>query len=92
MIVGPLLLELGMLPQVTAATGAFMVLFSSSLAVAQFALLHMIPLYTGERESQLREAIFQVPPVLQPGDADKGPPLRCLKLAAMSDDESGVEC
>ena len=48
MIVGPLLLELGMLPQVTAATGAFMVLFSSSLAVAQFALLHMIPLYTGE--------------------------------------------
>ncbi|GAQ79300.1 hypothetical protein KFL_000280050 [Klebsormidium nitens] len=46
MIVGPLLLELGMLPQVTAATGAFMVLFSSSLAVAQFALLHMIPLYT----------------------------------------------
>jgi hypothetical protein len=63
MIVGPLLLELGMLPQVTAATGAFMVLFSSSLAVAQFALLNMIPLYTGELTAS-RSFLAFPPPVL----------------------------
>lgn len=65
MIVGPLLLELGMLPQVTAATGAFMVLFSSSLAVAQFALLNMIPLYTGELRAPRSFLPFPLPVFLE---------------------------
>eukprot|EP00897_Mesotaenium_endlicherianum_P011051 jgi/Mesen1/9975/ME000072S09390 len=49
MIICPLLLELGILPEVTAATGAFMVLFSSSMSVAEFYLLGRIPLEYGEQ-------------------------------------------
>eukprot|EP00271_Cylindrocystis_brebissonii_P018132 TRINITY_DN499_c0_g1_i1.p1 TRINITY_DN499_c0_g1~~TRINITY_DN499_c0_g1_i1.p1 ORF type:complete len:371 (-),score=79.91 TRINITY_DN499_c0_g1_i1:1765-2877(-) len=44
MVIGPLLLEMGMQAQATAATGALMVLFSSSMAVAQFGILHLVPL------------------------------------------------
>ncbi|GLI68507.1 hypothetical protein VaNZ11_012951, partial [Volvox africanus] len=39
MVMGPLLLHLGLHPQVTAATSGAMVLFSSSAALAQFALM-----------------------------------------------------
>lgn len=43
MIISPLLLEMGMHPQVTAATCSYMVFFSSSLSVVQFWLLGRIP-------------------------------------------------
>eukprot|EP00270_Netrium_digitus_P001870 TRINITY_DN12074_c0_g1_i2.p1 TRINITY_DN12074_c0_g1~~TRINITY_DN12074_c0_g1_i2.p1 ORF type:complete len:551 (+),score=108.67 TRINITY_DN12074_c0_g1_i2:195-1847(+) len=43
MVVSPMLLDIGVLPQVTAATTAFMVLFSSSLSVAEFAMLKRLP-------------------------------------------------
>lgn len=43
MIISPLLLEMGMHPQVTAATCSYMVFFSSSLSVIQFWLLGRIP-------------------------------------------------
>jgi len=39
MVVGPLMLELGVHPQVTAATSAVMVLFSSSAASAQLLMM-----------------------------------------------------
>lgn len=35
MIKGPLMLEMGMIPQVSAATAAFMILFTSSATTAQ---------------------------------------------------------
>ena len=41
MVVGPLMLEMGMLPTVSAATSAFMILFTSSSTVVQFLLLGM---------------------------------------------------
>lgn len=44
MIINPLLIEIGMHPQLTAATTAFMVFFSSSLSVLQFWLLGRLPL------------------------------------------------
>ncbi|KAG0581448.1 hypothetical protein KC19_4G252700 [Ceratodon purpureus] len=44
MIINPLLIEIGMHPQLTAATTAFMVFFSSSLSVVQFWLLGRLPL------------------------------------------------
>ncbi|EFJ18746.1 hypothetical protein SELMODRAFT_55219, partial [Selaginella moellendorffii] len=43
MLISPILLEMGMPPQVTAATSAFMVFFSSSLSVAQYWLMGRIP-------------------------------------------------
>ncbi|GFR44449.1 hypothetical protein Agub_g5660, partial [Astrephomene gubernaculifera] len=42
MVMGPLMLHLGVHPQVTAATSGAMVLFSSSSALTQFALLHRL--------------------------------------------------
>ncbi|GIL89672.1 hypothetical protein Vretimale_16642 [Volvox reticuliferus] len=42
MVMGPLLLQIGVHPQVTAASSGAMVLFSSSAAVIQFALLHRL--------------------------------------------------
>ena len=42
MIQGPLLLHMGVLPQVAAATTSFLVLFTSSIVVLQYALLNMI--------------------------------------------------
>ncbi|CAI5465055.1 unnamed protein product [Closterium sp. Yama58-4] len=44
MVMGPVLLELGMLPQVSSATSSFIVLFSSSLSVLEFYLLGRIPI------------------------------------------------
>ncbi|KAG0589973.1 hypothetical protein KC19_1G060700 [Ceratodon purpureus] len=44
MVMNPLLIEIGMHPQVTAATTAFMVFFSSSLSVVEFWLLGRIPM------------------------------------------------
>ncbi|GBG68733.1 hypothetical protein CBR_g3275 [Chara braunii] len=43
MVICPLLLELGFEPQVTSATGIFIVLFSSSMSVAEYGLLGRIP-------------------------------------------------
>eukprot|EP00899_Mesostigma_viride_P002891 jgi/Mesvir1/12602/Mv17928-RA.3 len=43
MIMGPVLLQCGVLPEVTAATSAFMVFFSSTMATLQFALLGGLP-------------------------------------------------
>ncbi|KAJ7538545.1 hypothetical protein O6H91_11G053800 [Diphasiastrum complanatum] len=44
MIINPILLEIGMLPQVAAATSALLVFFSSSLSVVQFWLMGRIPI------------------------------------------------
>jgi uncharacterized membrane protein YfcA len=44
---GPLLLELGLLPQTTAATSAFMVLLTSSATTFQFIMLDLLPLDYG---------------------------------------------
>eukprot|EP00850_Spirogloea_muscicola_P010048 SM000058S18478 [mRNA] locus=s58:105419:109295:+ [translate_table: standard] len=44
MVMGPVLLELGILPQVTCATTAFIVVFSSSMSVAEFYLMGRIPI------------------------------------------------
>ncbi|CAI7743805.1 unnamed protein product [Closterium sp. NIES-54] len=44
MVMGPVLLELGMLPQVSSGTSSFIVLFSSSLSVLEFYLLGRIPI------------------------------------------------
>jgi len=41
MVIGPLMLEMGMLPTVSAATSAFMILFTSSSTVVQFILIGM---------------------------------------------------
>ncbi|EFJ52610.1 hypothetical protein VOLCADRAFT_85767 [Volvox carteri f. nagariensis] len=42
MVMGPLLLQIGVHPQVTAASSGAMVLFSSSAALIQFVLLHRL--------------------------------------------------
>ncbi|CAI6008516.1 unnamed protein product [Closterium sp. NIES-65] len=44
MVMGPVLLELNIPPQVTSATSTFIVVFSSSLSVVEFYLLGRIPL------------------------------------------------
>ncbi|MEW5296758.1 MAG: hypothetical protein WDW36_000016 [Sanguina aurantia] len=44
MLMGPLLLEMGIIPQVTSATSSVMVLFSSSAALIQFAILRLVNL------------------------------------------------
>eukprot|EP00850_Spirogloea_muscicola_P016300 SM000131S26730 [mRNA] locus=s131:223887:227709:- [translate_table: standard] len=44
MVMGPVLLELGILPQVTCATTAFIVVFSSSMSVVEFYLMGRIPI------------------------------------------------
>ncbi|KAF3320482.1 Sulfite exporter TauE/SafE [Carex littledalei] len=43
-ILGPLLLELGVIPQVASATATFVMMFSSSLSVVEFYLLHRFPI------------------------------------------------
>lgn len=43
-ILGPLLLELGCIPQVASATATFVMMFSSSLSVVEFYFLHRFPL------------------------------------------------
>ncbi|KAK1325847.1 hypothetical protein QJS10_CPA01g00667 [Acorus calamus] len=43
-ILGPLLLELGVIPQVASATATFVMLFSSSLSVVEFYLLKRFPI------------------------------------------------
>lgn len=45
MIINPLLLSVGVLPQVAAATSLFMVFFSSSMSVAQYWLMGRIPVF-----------------------------------------------
>jgi uncharacterized membrane protein YfcA len=42
-ITGPLLLELGMIPQVAVATSTFMIFFTASSTVSQFALMDQLP-------------------------------------------------
>lgn len=44
MIINPMLIEVGMHPQVTAATSSFMIFFASSMSVLQFWLLGRIPM------------------------------------------------
>ncbi|KAF8684289.1 hypothetical protein HU200_044371 [Digitaria exilis] len=46
-ILGPLLLELGILPQVSSATATFVMMFSSSMSVVQYYLLHRFPVPYG---------------------------------------------
>ncbi|CAN6333986.1 unnamed protein product [Urochloa humidicola] len=43
-ILGPLLLELGCIPQVASATATFVMMFSSSLSVVEFYFLHRFPI------------------------------------------------
>ncbi|TVU45287.1 hypothetical protein EJB05_04769 [Eragrostis curvula] len=43
-ILGPLLLELGCIPQVASATATFVMMFSSSLSVVEFYFLHRFPM------------------------------------------------
>ncbi|KAK4761927.1 hypothetical protein SAY87_029811 [Trapa incisa] len=43
-ILGPLLLEIGVLPQVASATATFVMMFSSSLSVVEFYLLKRFPI------------------------------------------------
>ncbi|XP_031488902.1 sulfite exporter TauE/SafE family protein 4-like isoform X2 [Nymphaea colorata] len=43
-ILGPLLLELGVIPQVASATATFVMMFSSSLSVVEFYFLHRFPI------------------------------------------------
>ncbi|PIA54856.1 hypothetical protein AQUCO_00901032v1 [Aquilegia coerulea] len=43
-VLGPLLLELGVIPQVASATATFVMLFSSSLSVVEFYLLKRFPI------------------------------------------------
>ncbi|KAH9327159.1 hypothetical protein KI387_007337, partial [Taxus chinensis] len=43
-ILGPLLLELGVIPQVASATATFVMMFSSSLSVIEFYFLHRFPI------------------------------------------------
>jgi len=43
LVKGPLMLELGILPQVAAATSAFMITFTSSSAVIQYLFMGLIP-------------------------------------------------
>ncbi|XP_043815422.1 sulfite exporter TauE/SafE family protein 4 isoform X3 [Manihot esculenta] len=43
-ILGPLLLEIGVIPQVASATATFVMLFSSSLSVVEFYLLKRFPI------------------------------------------------
>ncbi|KAF6146762.1 hypothetical protein GIB67_007476 [Kingdonia uniflora] len=43
-ILGPLLLELGVIPQVASATATFVMMFSSSLSVVEFYLLKRFPM------------------------------------------------
>ncbi|XP_076917366.1 sulfite exporter TauE/SafE family protein 4-like [Bidens hawaiensis] len=43
-ILGPLLLEIGVIPQVASATATFVMMFSSSLSVVEFYLLNRFPI------------------------------------------------
>ncbi|CAI0408169.1 unnamed protein product [Linum tenue] len=43
-ILGPLLLEIGVIPQVASATATFVMMFSSSLSVVEFYLLNRFPM------------------------------------------------
>ncbi|XP_022926051.1 sulfite exporter TauE/SafE family protein 4 [Cucurbita moschata] len=43
-VLGPLLLEIGVVPQVASATATFVMMFSSSLSVVEFYLLHRFPI------------------------------------------------
>ncbi|XP_039047544.1 sulfite exporter TauE/SafE family protein 4-like [Hibiscus syriacus] len=43
-ILGPILLEIGVIPQVASATGTFVMMFSSSLSVLEFYLLKRFPI------------------------------------------------
>ncbi|XP_012842006.1 PREDICTED: uncharacterized protein LOC105962253 [Erythranthe guttata] len=45
MLISPLLIQIGMQPEVTAATCSFMVLFSSSMSAMQYLLLGMDYIY-----------------------------------------------
>ncbi|KAI3746864.1 hypothetical protein L6452_09306 [Arctium lappa] len=46
-ILGPLLLEIGVIPQVASATTTFVMMFSSSLSVVEFYLLDRFPIPHG---------------------------------------------
>jgi len=46
-VLGPLLLEIGVVPQVASATATFVMMFSSSLSVVEFYLLHRFPIPFG---------------------------------------------
>ena len=44
MVLGPLLLEMGLIPEISTATSSFLVLFTSSSTTTQFFLLGMLKL------------------------------------------------
>ncbi|KAL0426485.1 UNVERIFIED_CONTAM: Sulfite exporter TauE/SafE family protein 4 [Sesamum latifolium] len=46
-VLGPLLLEIGVIPQVASATATFVMMFSSSLSVVEFYLLNRFPIPYG---------------------------------------------
>ncbi|KAL9677231.1 hypothetical protein QQ045_005459 [Rhodiola kirilowii] len=48
-ILGPLLLEIGVMPQVASATATFVMMFSSSLSVVEFYLLKRFPIPYGKK-------------------------------------------
>ncbi|KAL5704555.1 hypothetical protein ACHQM5_022963 [Ranunculus cassubicifolius] len=48
-ILGPVFLELGVLPQVTSATATFMMTFSSSIAIVEYYLLNRFPVRYGKK-------------------------------------------
>ena len=43
-VIGPLMLEMGMVPEVAAATSAFMILFTTSVTMAEYVLLGTVVL------------------------------------------------
>lgn len=47
-VLGPLLLEIGVIPQVASATATFVMMFSSSLSVVEFYLLKRFPIPYGK--------------------------------------------
>ncbi|GBG74709.1 hypothetical protein CBR_g19114 [Chara braunii] len=55
MVISPMLLELGYEPKVTTSTSMFMVLFASSMSVAEYALLGRIPLDFGTSKTKLEQ-------------------------------------
>jgi hypothetical protein len=50
-IMGPLFLELGVPPQVSSATATFTMMFSSSMSVVEYYLLHRFPVPYGMHDT-----------------------------------------
>ncbi|RZB85999.1 Sulfite exporter TauE/SafE family protein 4 isoform B [Glycine soja] len=53
-VLGPLLLEIGVIPQVASATATFVMMFSSSLSVVEFYLLKRFPIPYGNLHQLLK--------------------------------------